>query len=287
MASMVKIVVLLWLSLGLIGCTYDTYDTDQFYSAEEVGAEMEKTGGWSASGELVTGGGDGAGVNLQAVFPNAGNYTLQFSVQRGDTYIVRPTAEITWSVQGNSVNRLVSIGNGLSISGQAEGVSVRIYDSLTENLGFDHWLGLPYLVSMQVVPGTRPNVGQPPTYSPVSYIEENYNDASIETHDIGYTLAQVLKNRPIKILIPENAGAISFLAHFIWNAPIAGDEPDEFIPNHHILINQMTGAGYVLATYGHKDAIGFIPLIPGCTQIQIVNRSLMDVRTSFLFGIDG
>ena len=116
--------------------------------------------GWSQSGDL-TAGGSGREVTMQANFPAPDVYTVQFNILSSTGQIPNPEAVVTWKVEGNFVDRLISVANGMTISGVGQGCRIRVYDNSQAITGFD------YTASIQVSRGSRPASTVPPTYAPI------------------------------------------------------------------------------------------------------------------------
>lgn len=228
-----------------------------------------KSGGWAASGTLQTGNVNRE-VSLQTVFPISGNYTVQFALTPGTVDATHPApraeAIITWSCEGNSVTRRISVANGASISGFGQGIKVRIVDTTTLGAG----LASEYVVSLQVTPGTRPSVERPPTL-------------------IGDDNTIVPQQSSITVQVPDDAGAISVLILAIRAGDTTATVVTQPLPGF-IQAAQSDAAGLPLNAYDPRD-YGFMPLRPGVKTIVISNFELdlvdTDVFISVLFGIDG
>lgn len=223
--------------------------------------------GWQGSEVLTTGNVDRF-LQFQANFEKPGAYTVQFAVTPPDfqTNFAAPgfgiytaIAEISWRVEGGDVRRVVSVANGVSVSGVGQGVKVAIRDTTT--------FGAPprdYTVFAQVAPGTRPSVQQPPTL-------------------LGFPTFQTINagGGTATINIPANAGVISSEVS-IGPVAIAG------FPVIGVLVIQKNGGGQILKEYDPTVESGFVPVAPGCTQIDIVNQNAANnYRIQVTFGIDG
>src|SRR5271166_1919187 len=91
--------------------------------------------GWSGQVELKTQS-NASATGIQAVFPEADSYTLQFGVLPPieGSGIFRCVATITWMNQGNTLTRQMDVVNGGSITGFGTGVTVSLADK-TPNYG--------------------------------------------------------------------------------------------------------------------------------------------------------
>lgn len=135
--------------------------------------------GWAQSGPLTSGDLNKV-IKLQCQFPVAGVYTVQFNLLGAtlDKYL-NPVAEIVWSAAGNFVKRKVSVTNGVSITGVAEAVDVRVRDeSVSVNVADPATPPSPsnliqtYEGSIQVARGGRPSTQQPAIFYD-TYVNSN------------------------------------------------------------------------------------------------------------------
>lgn len=216
--------------------------------------------GWSGSSNIRAG--TRQAYSIQAKFPKIGQYTVQFEIGNtpaplGDD-VFKATAEITWSVKGNGVRRLVNCANGMSVSGTAEAVSVKIIDAsiLDVNPPFD------YVVGAQIAPGTRASVQQPP------FLE-----------DIKYT---VLPGNTQDVLIPKDAGVIS--VYVATSVAVVGQS----IASGAIKVEQLGGT-LDLKAYDPRDGV-WIPISPGADRLRLFvagTGPVNGVKFTPVWGIDG
>jgi hypothetical protein len=237
---------------------------------EPFGDNMPYTGeyaGWSASGTLEVGN-EHKAVQLQANFVDPGDYTVQFSVSNYDTNtdFPTPTAEITWSVEGNSVRRIVTVNNGLSISGTGQGVKVVIRDASMPTAP-----ATLYDVSVQVVLGTRPAAQQPPTYTPLITGTDG-------TTRPGAMMVSALTS--IVVPVPQDAGIISMFT------TVATVPTPTILTEGDVQIRQNRTGGFPLKAYDPKIAT-WVPIAPLSTELTFVNNTASSVFFSVTFGIDG
>lgn len=220
--------------------------------------------GWSQSGQLTPGSSQSA-VSLQAQFPLIGAYTVQLNIEDPNASlvvaneVVRAQAEIQWSVKGNTVTRLVDCVNGLSITGEAEAVSVRVVDRSIVTIANKQ----PYVVSINVAPGTRPSVQQPPVFS-----------ADRQRLDGGLASGGVV--------VP--AGAIS--AQINVSGVLVGQP---IVDADYFIVRQIANGGLVLKSFSPFRYDGWIPLAAGCTTIRFEQSALVVDNWYWFtsFGIDG
>lgn len=177
-----------------------------------VGTRVARTAqlkGWSVSGELLPGA-DDESVVLQAQFQHIGYYTVQFQLDIppgavGEAGSIYCLADITWTVEGNSITRRVSLGNGTTVSGMGQSVNVEIFD-FSQPGG-----GARYRVTANLAPGARPTSGSNPQLAINSWI------VPVEDRR-GATLPQVVTPGGIITFdIPQNVGVNSV---FIFAAPV-------------------------------------------------------------------
>jgi hypothetical protein len=162
--------------------------------------------GWSQTGKLSVGS-DARTLSMQQNFtaqhggPGGGTYTIQFGVSPPPSFIFNAQARISWSTGSTSLTRLISIGNGATITGVAQAASVFVHDvSPTPSAE-------TYRVDVLITPGTRAGRNVPPILEAGTF---NLNDASPDQ-----TLA-----------VPQNAGVIMVTVtafRRLQSALVAGD----------------------------------------------------------------
>lgn len=229
------------------------------------------SGGWSASGNLHAGNLTEE-VSLQANFPFAEDYTLEFNLipikaPVGVFYPpVRAEAFITWSVEGNAVTRRVNVGNGVSVTGTGQACRVVIRDTTDLTAGPPFVLGQEYRVSVQVAPGTRAAIQQPPTLYPFP----NGFGGLIIVPPLGF----------VTIPIPNDAGVISASVTVV-NATGAP------IPDGQAEVTHSVAPGITLKSYDPRFGV-WISIAPGATEIILSNNNAVDPFSfQVTFGIDG
>lgn len=217
--------------------------------------------GWQQSGTLTTG--DRLKiVSMQANFATAGFYTIQFGIQPPPQSapffgVFDTTADIEWSVEGATVRRTVSVGNGVSVSGPGQAAKVTIRDVTVPLVPTD------YTVAVQITPGTRPSVERPPT---LRGIPAALNAAA---GGGGFTLQ-----------IPPDAGVISVETSYgsLFSPPSIVNP---------ILVNHLNTAGTTKAYYADVETT-FVPVNPSTTAVTVKNFDpLVDFLVQLTWGIDG
>lgn len=219
------------------------------------------SGGWSTTG-VLSAGDPLKQLSLQAVFPQAGDYTVEFGIQRPQVPAVIPIveADITWTVEGNSVTRRVTVGNGTSVTGTGQACKVVMRDVSINGSGTI----VPIPVSVQVAPGMRGTNKQPPT---------------LETNNGGIGVWNVPPGGFTIIPIPEDAGVISVMVTVdAFPEPVA-------ITAGQAVVRQV---GAVIEKQYDPRTYDWVPVSAGANEIIIENFGpANNLRFSVTFGIDG
>lgn len=228
--------------------------------------------GWSQSGDLITQN-PGAGVSLQAQFDEPGNYTVQFGISAvppaGLVNLIRPEAEITWRVRGNQINRTINVANGTSISGQAEAVSVRLFDSSVAAMGGA--AGITYVGSIQIAKGIRAqSANQAPIFTPAN-IENPVGTPAVTTGSF-----IIAAGTSARIPIPE--GATQMLVSITGSTFVPGPAS--------VTVTAQNSLSSQLEYFPDFNPI-WVPVPPLATRVNILNGLAAAVRASCIFGIDG
>lgn len=247
-------------------------------------AQYGSAGGWSGSGILKNDGQSNKGMAANFLersnneIPSK-NYTVQFSVgstknsatgQIVNQAFINPVGVITWSVNGNSVRRVVSVINGMSITGVGEGVKVVVTDRTPQPIIGE---AVEYDIDITVAPGSRASVTQPPTYCPTLETQEG--------------MIEVSGGGTFDIAVPQNAGVISV---YITAVDSTGKTP---LTTLLARIDQVSSTGAVVRQYDPNANYPsvFVPIMPTCTKITLVNNQPVSEANAILFavtfGIDG
>jgi len=229
----------------------------------------EKRKSWSASDTLFTFNVDKK-VSLQALFGEAGPYTVQFSITPDDVTlasVIECTAEIEWTVDGNTVNRRVTVANGASVSGVAEGVRVVVHDVTTTGLA-----NVEYAVAITVAMGVRPASALPPIHTPSILVSP----------------VLLLAFTSFDFPIPKNVGVTSVLVLVASDHPgIAAPPP---IPEQSVQVRHIApGIIPVLNNYDPRS-MNFVPIAPGANIVRVLNQFAPlgpSVWFTVFFGVDG
>lgn len=254
------VTLLLCLILGLAGCTVPVENSDMDPS------DYINKAGWSATGTLMPGTTDESeGVGLQVQFAdNPGAYTIQFNITQPNTLLqvdefIRVRALVVWSVEGNSVRRIIDVVNGTSISGTAQAVDVSVYDD-SNIVSTDV---VPYTVSVQTAPGTRPSVQQPPNYTIGSISMTDTDNQSFD--------------------VPIEVGAISA------SVTVSPNNVGEPVAENEIIVFQVSESGAILKAYDPRVS-QWVPLASGCRRLDIVTNIAAapgGVLVQATLGVDG
>lgn len=270
----------------LLGCTMETAEPSAPKEDNAMGLEggpdevRRNSGdaktGWSVSGNLIVGD-TTKQVQLQADFATPGEYTLQFNIGPavGSNTAAVAEATITWSVEGNSVQRRVTITPGLSVSGVGQAVRIQMNDA---SVGVAGTIpdGKSYNVSAQVARGPRPTTAVPPTLIP----------SGDGTAGKGTYIALI--GTPVNVPIPENAGISSVyvaVAGFVAATGVAA-QIDFPIVTHMVpdSLGPLRTQRYDPRTYQ------WVPLVPGATILRLQNfNTVSGVAYAYYvaFGVDG
>jgi len=205
-------------------------------------------------------------IRFQAKFAKASMHTLQFTVldpnltNLVNNEIIRAQALITWSLGGQNILRRVDCVNGLSISGEAQSVDVKITDRSVLTVVPGRVIQ-PYTVQVVAAEGTRPAEEQPPQFTGDNVLLGPLGGTAINVPE-GAISAWV-------VIAPQVLGAI-------------------LIPSDHI-VRQTTRGGVTLRAYSPLQVNGFVPLANGCTRLAFEQSALQPANVQYFtaFGIDG
>jgi hypothetical protein len=258
---MLNRLIVIFLAYIMYGCTSEVISSDGIEDSMVLPKKV--VSGWSASGSLTA----GKGVTLQTPeFEKAGNYTVQFDVQLNNGVVllsdpVQLRAEISWFVEGNSVQRIVDVGNGVSVSGMAQKITVKVYNDSTIVLGGS--VTELAVVSILVVEGIRPAVEKPPTYL--------------------LNRATIAPNASTTITLPADVGATSVLVNI--SPTVIGTA----IGAYDVLVEQVgdTGGTPVLSSYDPRQE-SWMPIAVGTKAFKIsTSAAAPSLVATTILGVDG
>lgn len=232
--------------------------------------------GWSQSGSLFTHnntiGPAAEQVQLQCQFNNQmQTHTVQFNAPDNTVAVagsgILVEAEILWSVEGGVVRRLVSVLDGMAVSGVAQSVIVNVRDVSLTNIRTE------YQVGITVAPGVRGSIHQPPTL----------RSDGIRSSD-GARFAYVTNLAPgdsAVWTVPANCGAVSSYITVDSVTAVALTDVD-------VRVLQRAVSGVTQKRYGYNGCFSYVPLYPICRDVTITNtRAVGDIQVSNTFGIEG
>lgn len=274
----------------VLGCTYTTENHYQSPPSEapKQGAPMDDydftmpggrtklDSGWSTSGKLDASQ-PGKSVSMQAGFEESGAYTVQFQVNMPanadvESYNFSTEAIISWSVEGNTISRRITVADGSSVTGVGQSCSVRVIDT-------------------SVATGNAPLVGGTPIYEVgISIAKGNRSSAMIPTYVPPDARAAALTagvGNSVDIDIPDNSGinSVMVLAHLI------GATERVIAPSDLAIAQISPGLTGVFSVYDYTDQQGnFIPIVPGVSRIQLrctTTHAATNIIYTVVFGVDG
>lgn len=246
----------------------------------QAGQASSPINGWSKTGPLVCGNSSST-VSMQADFSSSnqgcGVYTIQFGINPPASKVFAAIATIVWTIAGNTITRKFAISNGTTISGPGQAVSVTVSDDsaavavVTNGVGtvttlpIGYTPGQSYDVTISVAPGSRPSTEQTPylTAFPVVYV-------------LG---ASGGPTAFVTVPVPQNSGAVSLQVL---------TSPGDMISPVQIEVTESNAAADTLVIYNVGLApTDHIPLVPGATQVTILNLTAGTPNLQIIWGIDG
>ena len=268
-----KHILLFLLALTAACVERNYYQDDQDDQGDASTMIREHKDGWQAGGEL-TQNDPITDFSLQANFPESGAYTVQFTVEqaisstaargqlRGMTY-----ADITWTVEGQQVRRTVAVYNGLSVTGVAQAVKVRLYDASPAGDA-----GRKYNAFAVCARGTRASTENPPIYE--VGVSASAPLGPVEVVQVG-TFATVP--------VPLNIGVKSV-------GVVVINQDGTAIPDQGAVVEQRNG-GAIRKAYDPRQ-VYWVPLSPGVDTIRLKNNMpgvdpANRLAFSVTWGIDG
>lgn len=220
---------------------------------------MHRQSGWAQSGTLST------GVNNSVIkcaverFDRAAVFTVQLglNVGDGDGQPVQAQAEITWSINGTPIRRVVSISQGCSITGVTESIDVRVYD-VTPTV--DGSTVYEYVALINVAPGPRSATSLPPFLRAWPFTQ------------------QLIASGSTALQVPDNAGVVGFRLSVAATGTAGAT------------VTMTDNLGTVYDQYVVPPGVNsiFVPLAPGTTSLLITNNdSANPINISGQWAIDG
>jgi len=213
-------------------------------------------------------------------------YTLQFSFQPiGNANGASPPptqnptvcyATITWMIDGNQIQRMVSVANGQSIAGCASACTVSLSDDTDVLAGGDP---VPqYNVTVTLTPGSRGSNQIGPTWFP-----NDYEQLPSGFQNTGGGASGVLQSTAggdfeVNIVFPEGSGLTSVQ---VTLGTLDGSAVNA-------VIRQVSHSGANVKVYDDANYYSFVPLDPRTRGIKITNlSSSTQCYWGICFGVDG
>jgi hypothetical protein len=263
------------LSIGwILGCSSSTTVYETIDSADAGSADGAIMRGWGLSKDLVMGVsqpitvinpvfGDSSITKKVSDFPEAAQYTIQFGIFQDPNANATngpPTcrATISWVTNGVQIQREVTIGNGTSISGSAEGVSIVLQDYSPEPNN-DNLAG--YTVTTTVVPGVRAVSTIPPTLVPL-LSEAVFSPAASPAPTVG-GVYDLEVNQQVRVSFPPNKGEISL---YVTNGNYVTESGQPLLTGFFFDVNGGGVQDFAIPTNG------FIPIPPTAQGVSISNE---------------
>jgi hypothetical protein len=231
---------------------------------------------WSRFGTLYTPEPNGANpglrrpeeVSMQALFTDdPGVYTLQFQVEANPTSVAfgitlpaRALADVTWSVEGNSITRRIHVTDGCTIVGTGQGVRVVVRDD-TELQAISSQVSYPYTVGMTLTKGNK-SMTTPPLY----------------------ILAQSqIVAAPTFWIVPSNIGANQFIVYPGWSG---GAPATDFITLQGV--DQFNAVIFAYRMYP-SSIPQYLPLPPNVQRLRVLTAgtTVNLIGFAIFLGIDG
>lgn len=226
---------------------------------------------WSATGSLFTPDAVGAtrdvSIGLQQQFKEAGVYTVSFNLVAptiaGNFKVPRAVAIIQWTCAGNAVTSRVTIANGVSISGPAEHIVIKIVDDTIDDPGGAE---VEYNVALLVTKGVRATSEGTPLL--------------VTSITMG-----VVTGAPQTLQIPKNSGINAILV-VLGRFVVAGVQSDLTYKDY--VVSQLDPAGNFLMDWKPTAPDQWVPLVPGASSVEVgCLRVNGIINITVLFGING
>lgn len=246
----------------------------------------KELGGWAGSKSLLMGS-DQEALVVQAKVGEPDSFTAQFFLGPGEPPFVgpnspiRPLAEILWTVKGNTTRRLVSVVNGMSITGRADNFNIKVFDFSAPPASP---ATVSYSVSVLVSRGQR---ASGPNYP---YLYLNANTGATRGAGINFAVPSGVAAGAL-ITVPQNCGINSVWLDFYIPVPGIAGVPLN-IGNNEVHATQHSSGGVTTVTVGNFESFGkWWPIVSGTDLLRIQNwTGLVGVNTGIvtpIWGIDG
>ena len=210
---------------------------------------------------------------------DASEYTVSFGITPADSGDPRVDpnvrATVRWNINGVSIQRIVTLGQGTALSGTATGVSVDLQDFSTAEIGVN--TASEYIVTTMISPGTRPANSYPPTLIPIP--AEESGTGTIDSFGGTYSL---LGGQSVEVSVPINAGVRSYY--------ISSGESSSGNINATVEVAELDLVGTPLRSYYLTGSTnGFVAISNRTAKIYLGNiEALASIEyASLTWGIEG
>jgi len=241
----------------------------------------------SANSLVISQNGGLGGPSIQMEFPEARNFSVQFSVtnsKNAPTSLIpqlgpiTPVGKVSWSLGGNQMERKVSVTGGNSITGLAEHVTASIFDETpliatvpdTSNI-------MTYNGIVSMAEGMRGNSALPPYYQQWM-VGSGFGGGSY------YGTMIVPAANSTTVSIPKNIGVSSLL---ITVGTQGVTNPVGPLLSTQFAVVLVDSLAVQLQWYDPRGQ-GFIPLPSNASEISLTNLlTAGSIAFGIYFGIDG
>jgi hypothetical protein len=227
----------------------------------------ETSGGYSRASDFIANpsANNQAQPLLQVKFPCAAVHTITFGLS-GAKAGCQFRAYVDWTIEGNVIKRLVTIGNGTSISAVATGVGIKVLD-----VSLVGTVATKCTVSAGIAPGTRPNTQMPAMLT------------AFRTNGSGVPLSFQFQTTTapggnVTVPIPAFAGIANVLVTVV--------NPAGAVADGDALVTLQNGATVERQWDPNTVEGRWMPVTPGANEL-VLSSSLANANWGVTFGIDG
>lgn len=228
---------------------------------------------------------------LQCELDEGTMYTIQFTVKTPDSIIdlsgsgssFQVLAILEWSVEGNTMRRIISVANGTSVTGAGKNVTIRVFDFSLLNVATT----VQYLVSVNVAKTVRPSSQvQPLLAADTVRVLNGITQPAAPPYPglirLGNDFIRAVSSGAEMILdVPQDAGINAFY-------PIAANSIDS---------HTLTGFEFTIVardivevptiTWDASSLNKWIPIPPALRTLNIRNDYSEVLQCGVIFGVDG
>lgn len=233
--------------------------------------------GWGQAGTLIAGDPHGQ-VTAQANLEEGGTMTAYFQVtpNPASNNPIYVAATVIWRIAGHEVVRKITVGNGSSITGVAEGVRIILTDAtaafVSQAPPSPPITPVPYSVNVQFALGARGTNKQPPVLIP-----STLDPSSTGAQGQGGVFTVNAAGTAV-IPIDTTAGVISTYITVISE----GTNPAFGLYIADFMYNATRTKAYEPRQYPD-----WVPVTPGANFLRLGNADTSPALFSVTFGIDG